>query len=147
MTEAHWKMRLFLTICRTSPAAVTMTCRNFSKVRTQISGRRVLTYPVRFKGGLFMSNVRFGKHPPKNDYRTLRFRDYVTPALPPPPASYDVLAAVFKQLNISDPTKLFPIDGNDTLGDCTIAAVAHAITTYSGLVGKETIMQKAAVVK
>jgi hypothetical protein len=57
------------------------------------------------------------------------------------------LAAVYKQLKINDPTRLFPMDGNDTLGDCTIAGVAHAITTYSGLVGKEAIMQKQAVVK
>jgi hypothetical protein len=39
------------------------------------------------------------------------------------------------------------MDGNDTLGDCTIAALAHAITTYRGLIGKKTIMAKAAVVK
>ena len=37
--------------------------------------------------------------------------------------------------------------GNDTLGDCTIAAVAHAITTYRGLVGKEKVMATQAVVK
>jgi hypothetical protein len=42
---------------------------------------------------------------------------------------------------------LFPVDGNDTLGDCTIAALAHAETTYNGLVGKEAIMSKQAVVK
>src|SRR6266478_3031580 len=39
------------------------------------------------------------------------------------------------------------MDGNDTLGDCTIAAVAHAVTTYRGLVGKEKIMSKQAEVK
>jgi hypothetical protein len=39
------------------------------------------------------------------------------------------------------------MDGNDTLGDCTIAALAHAVTTYRGLLGSEKIMPKQAVVK
>ena len=93
-----------------------------------------------------MPNYRFGKHPPKVDYRTLRLRDYVS-ALPPPPASADTLPRLYSKLNISDPTKLFPMDGNDTLGDCTIAALAHAATIYEGLVGKKNIMAKKAVVK
>jgi hypothetical protein len=92
-----------------------------------------------------MPNYRFGKHPPKVDYRTLRFADYVTPALAAPPPSYNVLANL--KLKANDPTKLFPMDGNDTLGDCTIAALAHAVTTYRGLVGTQSIMAKAAVVK
>lgn len=94
-----------------------------------------------------MSNYRFGKHPPKVDYRTLHLKNYLTTAIPAPPASYNVLTNVYAKLKTSDPTKLFPMDGNDTLGDCTIAALAHAVTAYRGLVGKETIMSKAAVVK
>lgn len=94
-----------------------------------------------------MSIYRFGKHPPKVDYRSLRLRKYLTAALPPPPSSYDVLARVYKNLGVSDPTNLFPVDGNDTLGDCTIAALAHAVTTYCGLVGKQNIMSRQAVVK
>ncbi len=93
-----------------------------------------------------MPNYRFGKHPPKVDYRTLQLRDYVS-ALPPPPASADTLPRLYSKLKISDPTKLFPMDGNDTLGDCTIAALAHAVTIYEGLVGKKDIMAKTAVVK
>ena len=38
------------------------------------------------------------------------------------------------------------MDGNDTLGDCTIADLAHATTVYNGLLGKENIMPKASVV-
>ncbi|HZS91977.1 MAG TPA: hypothetical protein VFE42_31395 [Chloroflexota bacterium] len=94
-----------------------------------------------------MATYRFGKHPPKIDYRTLRFSTYLTPALAAPPASYDALTRVYQNLGTSDPTKLFPIDGNDTLGDCTIAALAHAVTTYRGLVGKERIMSRQAVTK
>lgn len=94
-----------------------------------------------------MSVYRFGKHPPKQDYRTLRLKSYLTAALAPPPASYDVLPAVYKKLDTSDPTALFPMDGNDAWGDCTIAALAHAITVYSGLIGTDKIMAKQAVVK
>jgi hypothetical protein len=94
-----------------------------------------------------MANYRFGKHPPKVDYRTLRLMNYLTTAIPAPPASYNVLTNIYAKLKKTDPTTLFPMDGNDTMGDCTIAALAHALTTYRGLVGKETIMTKAAVVK
>jgi hypothetical protein len=94
-----------------------------------------------------MAAYRFGKHPPKHDYRTLRFKNYLTPAIAPPPPADNVLTRVYAALKVTDPTKLFPMDGNDTLGDCTIAALAHAETTYSGLIGKEKIMSKQAVVK
>ena len=63
-----------------------------------------------------MSTHRFGKFPPKLDYRTLRFKNYVMPTLAPPPSAYDVLARVYAALKISDSTVLFPMDGNDTLG-------------------------------
>jgi len=94
-----------------------------------------------------MPAYRFGKHPPKHDYRTLLFKNYLTPAIAPPPPSVNVLTRVYAKLKANDPTKLFPMDGNDTLGDCTIAAVAHAVTTYSGLLGSQTIMPQAAVEK
>jgi hypothetical protein len=94
-----------------------------------------------------MPNYRFGKHPPKVDYRTLRFANYAS-ALAAPPVSLSILDRVYKDLKTKDPTVLFPIDGNDTLGDCTIAAVAHAITVYRGLTGtKKVIMSKQNVVK
>jgi hypothetical protein len=94
-----------------------------------------------------MPGYRFGKHPPQVDYRTLRLRTYLTPAIAPPPASYNALDRVYQNLNTTDPTQLYPMDGNDTLGDCTIAALAHAETTYRGLVGARGIMSKPAVVK
>jgi hypothetical protein len=94
-----------------------------------------------------MPTYRFGKHPSKHDYRTLRFKDYLTPKLNPPPPSDDVLSRVYTNLKVHDPTKLFPMDGNDTLGDCTIAALAHADTIFSGLIRKEKMMSKQAVVK
>jgi hypothetical protein len=94
-----------------------------------------------------MSAYRFGKHPPKHDYRTLRLKNYLTPALAAPPASYDVLPRVYEKLSTSDPTQLFPMDGNDSLGDCTIAALAHAVTVFRGLIGRRKIWDKQAVVK
>jgi len=95
-----------------------------------------------------MPSFRFGKHPPKVDYRTLRFKTYLTSALAPPPPSVNVLQRVYDKLGTTNPATLFPMDGNDTLGDCTIAALAHADTIYHGLVKAPTkIMHQKAVVK
>jgi hypothetical protein len=94
-----------------------------------------------------MANFRFGKHPPKVDYRTLQFKNYLKAGLVAPPATYDVLGNVYAKVKINDPAKLFPMDGNDSVGDCTIAALAHATTVYNGLLGTKSIMGKAAVLK
>jgi len=91
-------------------------------------------------------SYRFGKHPPKVDYRTLRLRDY-TANLAAPPAAVNTLARVYDKLEMSNPATLFPMDGNDTIGDCTIAALAHAVTTYRGVLGTKDIMTQKAVVK
>ena len=93
-----------------------------------------------------MATYRFGKFAPKLDYRTLRFKNYVMPTLAAPPPSYDVLTHVYAALNISDPKVLFPMDGNDTLGDCTIAALAHAETTFNGLLGRKSILSQQDVI-
>ena len=53
-----------------------------------------------------MPGFRFGKHPPKVDYRTLRFRSYATAALAPPPASYNVLSQVYNNLAMATPGPL-----------------------------------------
>jgi hypothetical protein len=94
-----------------------------------------------------MSMFRFGKHPCKHDYRTLRLRNYLKSELAAPPDSVDTLARVYEKLNTSDPTTLFPMDGNDQYGDCTIAALAHAITAYRGLIGKKKIPTSQSVLK
>src|SRR5271156_3152991 len=94
-----------------------------------------------------MPGYRFGKHPPKADYRTLRFQDYLAAGLAAPPPALNTLDRVYSNLHVNDPTQLFPMDGNDTLGDCTIAALAHAITVYRGLVDTKRIMAKQPVVK
>jgi hypothetical protein len=94
-----------------------------------------------------MATIRFGKHAPKIDYRTLRLTTYLTSKLAAPPASYDVLKTVYSKLKISDPTVLFPMDGNDQYGDCTIAALAHAITVFRGLIGKKNIWDTKSLLK
>jgi hypothetical protein len=95
-----------------------------------------------------MPGYRFGKHPPKSDYRTLRFKDYLTRDLAPPLAELNVLAHVFDNLRASDVTKLFPMDGNERLGDCATAALAHAITVQRALTGHEMrIMTEQEVMK
>lgn len=95
-----------------------------------------------------MSTYRFGKLPPKIDYRTLRFQTYLTPELTAPPPACDVLKdRVYKNLGTSATSKLFPMDGNDHNGDCAIAAVAHAITIYRGMIKKKSIMPAAKVIK
>lgn len=94
-----------------------------------------------------MAKYRYGKHPAKRDYRTLRFKDYLKAGIAAPPAQFDVLATVYKNLGISDPTQLFPMDGNDQYGDCTMAAAAHAITVYNGLTKANLIMVQSAILK
>jgi len=94
-----------------------------------------------------MTSLRFGKHPPKHDYRTLRLKKYLSSKLAPPPPSYDVLSMVYKKLKISNPAQLFPMDANDKYSDCTIAALAHAETVYNGLIGKKKIWGSQNVVK
>lgn len=95
-----------------------------------------------------MPGYRFGKHPPKVDYRTLRFESYLKPGIALPPASFDVLStSVYPKLKTNDPTVLFPMDGNDTLGDCTIAALAHAETVFHAMLGRQSILAKPSVVK
>ena len=72
-----------------------------------------------------MAKYRFGKHPPKVDYRTLRFMDYLKSTLAAPPPAYDALSTVYKKLNVSDPTALFPMDANDQYGDCNNCRVGN----------------------
>ena len=94
-----------------------------------------------------MSQLRFGKHPPKSDYRTLRFGNYLLPQLPAPPASFDALSRVSAGTGNKSIASLFPMDGNDQYGDCTIAALAHAITVYNGYIGNTKVPKSSLVVK
>jgi hypothetical protein len=88
-------------------------------------------------------NYRFGKHAPKNDYRTFLYPNYNV-AMPSAPAAYDSLSRVLKNSAV---TSMFPMDGNDVEGCCTIAGRAHCLTLFEGFIGKKSIPTKAQVHK
>jgi hypothetical protein len=88
-----------------------------------------------------MPNYHFGKHPGKHDYRTLFQKLRHSGAS----GAAALLQCSYQKLKTSNRTTLFPLDGNDTLGDCTIADLAHSTTVYNDLLGKEKIMPKASV--
>lgn len=89
---------------------------------------------------------KFGRTAKREDKRTLLFSNYAV-ALPAPPAGYSSYQRVMAKLNVGWPQipELFPMDGNDTVGDCTIAALAHCDTTFSAIVGQNSIMAQADV--
>lgn len=95
-----------------------------------------------------MASLRFGKLPPVHDYRTLRLKNYlVQDQLPTPAPAYDALDQLRQRLAGSDITTLFPMDGNDQYGDCTIAALAHAVTVFRGRLGQKSVMAAQDVIK
>ena len=82
-----------------------------------------------------MALYKFGKKPAVHDPRTLKFAAYLKPSLPPAPDAYSSLDRIATNLNLPDATPLFPLDGNDTKGDCTICGAAHLVTNWRGLIG------------
>jgi|ERR1700722_3799357 len=66
------------------------------------------------------TNFKFGKRPKRTDNRTLRFSKYLTSALPPIPSSFSWI-----------PQLEYGVMLNDSLGDCTCAAVGHAIQIWT----------------
>jgi hypothetical protein len=67
------------------------------------------------------SKMKLGRKAIKTDSRTLQLADYLTSALPPPPPAKDWTAGV----------TAWGMMMNDTLGDCTIAGVGHAVQVWS----------------
>jgi hypothetical protein len=92
-----------------------------------------------------ISKYCYGKLASRPDYKTLRFSRYMKDVAPPPDM-FDNIPIVIKTTGISDISQLFPMDGNDRLGDCTIAALAHAITCYNARIGKTVIPSKKDVI-
>jgi hypothetical protein len=87
-----------------------------------------------------------GKLAPKHDDRTLMMGNYSI-SLPAPATAIDNLQRVYTNLKINNPKILFPMDGNDEFGDCTIAGFNHISTVYNGLIGIKKIATKVATVK
>lgn len=67
------------------------------------------------------SQMKLGRKAIKTDTRTLLMSDYITPTLPPPPPTVD-----WTQGQTSWGMML-----NDSLGDCTIAGVGHAVQVWA----------------
>ena len=67
------------------------------------------------------SKMKLGKLPRRHDPRTLKMARYLAPALPAPPARVDYTHGA------TDWGMML----NDQLGDCTIAAVGHAIQAWT----------------
>ena len=72
-----------------------------------------------------IGHLKLGKGAASHDKRTLKLSDYST-ALPLPPTS----AGYMKQV------ATYPMFGNDTLGDCVPAAMAHAVQRWTKYAGK-----------
>jgi hypothetical protein len=89
-----------------------------------------------------MKKYSFGKLPVKHDNRTLMFANYVTGELPKAPESVDKLAEVYRKLKITNPKYLFPMDGNDAEGCCSIAGLVHAKTIQHGLIYDKNILSE-----
>jgi hypothetical protein len=70
---------------------------------------------------------KLGRKAIKTDSRTLRLARYLTKALPAPPASINYLGKVTN----------FGMMLNDNLGDCTIAALGHAVQVWTMNAGGE----------
>jgi hypothetical protein len=61
--------------------------------------------------------LKLGKSTARHDPRTLLLAAYVTPALPIPPASFDLTSKVSS----------WGMMDNDQIGDCTCAAAGHLL--------------------
>lgn len=87
---------------------------------------------------------KFGRLPRVKSLLALPYAAYRTPALPAPPASFSILPRVLANLKEPiSPTAIatvFPMDGNDTIGDCTIAGIAHAQTIWRGMAGALAVL-------
>ena len=60
----------------------------------------------------------------KNDQAQLKLRNYMGPALPPPPVSVDWSLAISEDLGMM---------GNDQVGDCTCADVGHTVMLLTAM--------------
>jgi hypothetical protein len=74
-----------------------------------------------------LSKMKLGRKAIKTDSRTLKLGKYLTSALPPPPTTCDWTKGITG----------WGMMMNDTLGDCTIAGVGHAIQVWTANNGGE----------
>jgi len=74
--------------------------------------------------------LKLGKQPVRHDPRTLLFASYLTPALPTPPATFDLTKKVGASWGMM---------ANDQIGDCTCAAAGHLIMEWTANAGKKMV--------
>ncbi len=74
--------------------------------------------------------LKLGKSDARNDPRALLLASYVTPALPAPPASFDLASKMPADWGMMD---------NDDIGDCTCAAAGHLIMEWTANSGKKMV--------
>ena len=75
------------------------------------------------------SGMKLGRKAIKTDTRTLKMARYLGPTLAPPPAAVDWTKGITK----------WGMMRNDTLGDCTIAGVGHAIQVWTANTRKKML--------
>jgi hypothetical protein len=83
-----------------------------------------------------LSDMKLGRKAIKTDSRTLMLANYLTAKLPKPPAKVDWTKGVTS----------WGMMKNDTLGDCTIAGVGHAIQVWTANTGKMQTVPDSTVV-
>jgi hypothetical protein len=93
-----------------------------------------------------LTGFRFGKNPPKIDYRNLQFGTYLKDDLPPPLPEVNLTKRVCANLG-HKPEYLFPLFSNDILGNCTVAGAAHGVTVYHGMVSQKHIPALQSVIR
>ena len=95
-----------------------------------------------------MKRFCFGKHPKKIDRlsRTLQMAKYAI-TLPDPPESVDNISRVLTNLKSNKVSSIFPMDGNDSYGDCVMAGAAHIITAWNGMIGQKKVSARCAVIR
>src|SRR5215472_1040442 len=84
-----------------------------------------------------MPNYHFGNHPAKHDCRT-RFQKLHRSGASGAAALLQCSYQREPKTEDINPISLFPMDGNHTLGDCTIADLAHATTATTACSGRKT---------
>jgi hypothetical protein len=83
-------------------------------------------------------NYKFGKLPPKWNRKTLKLSEYLLSGLPAAPAK------VWREYKIDpDAWNMFK---NDTVGDCTCAAIAHMVMLFTAHTGKIVVPTDADVI-
>src|SRR5947209_12290743 len=80
--------------------------------------------------------MKLGKHPARIDPRTLRLARFLRETAPPAPDAMDWFSAISS----------WGMMANDDLGDCTCAALGHALQAWSAAIGSEYTIPDSAVV-